>query len=875
MPEDTDDGRPIRMPDQRGVNFKITSSVDSRDSPDPEASPHVNDVPSSECRGGSAPPSTPAATTLPKRTDGRVVRLRTTQIEIPSESDCACKPDVFGGASTEEARTAAVNATLSANSTVPPVANSASVDSRFSAQTVVTVAPKKERRFVRVRTRESSIETDDADYGSVDEPDGGHLGTDRLSRATWRMANQAREAGRIVSIWFGSAASSGSTSGHSTARSTRSTNFSAFSAALGISPSLRTSRALTTTLPEELLRGVSLAEVMSNRGKHLLTNEGAEGDFERSAPTEYFHDFISHDWRTPAWQKYLSLCIIYNMPAAMVISLVAGLCLGVSQMDALAVLPVFWPMEMGKTDIKVAVWGAAICPLSYLSVLLSWQWLRLCLCSSKRTVFLDKLCIHQTDEAMKEEAIRGLAAFLVCSERMVVLWSPRYFTRLWCAYELAAWCYLQKGDARDGLYVFPVATVGYMALVGTVNYVLLMWFDFILPVTPGMLGLGVFAAVMLLTFLMCMRFLRKANSEIADMHTRLSSFNVHAAHCHCCDVQHVTPSGKQLLCDRRLIYKQLSDWLIGEAEQFAEQTAENHLRHFNRIIRTEVSSRLLSKAGLSYWQSVCVALPHLWAFSDRFFRLLEVDAKFACHQLVSHMVLTVVVVPSLVRFGFFVAAQLDRSAVGRCQGLSDLVVSLVIVSFVFIIWTPHYVAATSRSWTLQLSYHALEALAMCLLYRLQYNRRGPLAGCLLLLPGGKAWDLRACKSITPAASSEPRPSLYSPSPRKNSDENAEHVEAREESEREETSIQATTAERSPPVHHLNVSSISRTHIGQDDASKLHDGCVAEQVRPVANPSEATGPNLKNVECVLSSCGTPDIVGLVKSMQPKGITLWTL
>ena len=71
-------------------------------------------------------------------------------------------------------------------------------------------------------------------------------------------------------------------------------------------------------------------------------------------------------------------------------------------------------------------------------------------------VFVDKLCISQTDEALKNEGIRGLAGFLNQARRLVILWSPRYFTRLWCVYEIASWLHLGKGLDSVSLVLMPV-----------------------------------------------------------------------------------------------------------------------------------------------------------------------------------------------------------------------------------------------------------------------------------------------------------------------------------------------------------------------------------------------------------------------------------
>merc|ERR1740130_30394 len=53
-------------------------------------------------------------------------------------------------------------------------------------------------------------------------------------------------------------------------------------------------------------------------------------------------------------------------------------------------------------------------------------------------VFLDKVCIHQTDLEKKQKGIDGLGGFLKRSKNVLVLWDASYFTRLWCTLEMAA-----------------------------------------------------------------------------------------------------------------------------------------------------------------------------------------------------------------------------------------------------------------------------------------------------------------------------------------------------------------------------------------------------------------------------------------------------
>eukprot|EP00971_Amphidinium_carterae_P027501 541814-Amphidinium_carterae.1 len=52
-------------------------------------------------------------------------------------------------------------------------------------------------------------------------------------------------------------------------------------------------------------------------------------------------------------------------------------------------------------------------------------------------VFLDRLCIHQWDEELKQQGVRSLGDVLRKSQSMMVLWSEDYMERLWCIFEIA------------------------------------------------------------------------------------------------------------------------------------------------------------------------------------------------------------------------------------------------------------------------------------------------------------------------------------------------------------------------------------------------------------------------------------------------------
>ena len=80
--------------------------------------------------------------------------------------------------------------------------------------------------------------------------------------------------------------------------------------------------------------------------------------------------------------------------------------------------------------------------ITYALFLVYWQSLRRLW--RQKLVFLDKVCVPQDQEELKKASIHGLSAFLDRSEELLVLWSSKYLTRLWCTFEA------QQVDLKGG-----------------------------------------------------------------------------------------------------------------------------------------------------------------------------------------------------------------------------------------------------------------------------------------------------------------------------------------------------------------------------------------------------------------------------------------
>eukprot|EP00929_Paragymnodinium_shiwhaense_P070085 TRINITY_DN35461_c0_g1_i2.p1 TRINITY_DN35461_c0_g1~~TRINITY_DN35461_c0_g1_i2.p1 ORF type:complete len:596 (-),score=55.08 TRINITY_DN35461_c0_g1_i2:176-1963(-) len=411
-------------------------------------------------------------------------------------------------------------------------------------------------------------------------------------------------------------------------------------------------RRLGTTLPASLLRGVPAHQALAGYGRHWKAISGSSEDFTLSHPTPAIDDFISHDWRTPRVDKTVALCFVYNSTAAVVGSMLFALALtvfrvAVGSRDGMSQEP--QPTVRSFASSGICTFTT---PFVYLLLLFHWQAIRTKLLrglalQSQPLLFLDKLCINQDDEDMKQQGILGLAAFLKSSRRLVLLWSPRYFTRLWCTYELATWCRLGM-KAADTL-LLPVRLPKFV-LVGTLSCTFLgcaRRAGFFLSKLGGRGDVAGFAVLM--TFQFCVIFfivvgvtyvLQGLQLDLEKLNEQLALFTILDAECFCCSNSHVHPTTHaKLPCDRKLVYRTLKDWHgctetkdAAEREEQATKSADGstqitdgddyeYLYAFDDGVRTLLRDLMMTLVSsqtvqLKYLQIITGAVPLLWDCFD-------------------------------------------------------------------------------------------------------------------------------------------------------------------------------------------------------------------------------------------------------------------
>lgn len=158
--------------------------------------------------------------------------------------------------------------------------------------------------------------------------------------------------------------------------------------------------------------------------------------WKRSQKVDGFDFFISHTWRTPGRWKILSLL----MQSGWAHGLLGGF-FGVALILILECFEVIKPVGMGTMIVAgveytfpaspwVMIFGPICIILGVCASLLVPLRSQLC--------FLDMTSIHQSDLKLLERGIYSIGGFLSVSKELRVLYTPPYFTSLWCLFEMVA-----------------------------------------------------------------------------------------------------------------------------------------------------------------------------------------------------------------------------------------------------------------------------------------------------------------------------------------------------------------------------------------------------------------------------------------------------
>lgn len=359
----------------------------------------------------------------------------------------------------------------------------------------------------------------------------------------------------------------------------------------------------TTFAEPGLLRAGQLVDVLKGGGFILRNSEGSADTYELSAGVPKIHSFISHNWSTPRYMKFAALAVHFNFNYA-----VLATCLALGFYVPLACLGYLPLIKMCKTHpvgISCRLIGSGV----FLFNILMWHEVARWFGWRGPSVFLDKVCIHQTNEVLKRRGVESLAAFLCKSECLVIVYADTYFRKLWTVYELAT--FLTMHPTRPIVILSPALCK--MFLLGSMifllrelskSYVNMTFFRvFALSEhddhTAHINRLCVWVLDTMPASLLLCWFLRRLARKHADMYMRAREFRIQTAMCF--DES-----------DRPLVHKNITAFMKHVGLIQPEATQGEALDAFNDLVHREMPRRMdyiMGWTGIPYRYVAAMNLP--------------------------------------------------------------------------------------------------------------------------------------------------------------------------------------------------------------------------------------------------------------------------
>eukprot|EP00931_Biecheleriopsis_adriatica_P054325 TRINITY_DN31956_c0_g1_i1.p1 TRINITY_DN31956_c0_g1~~TRINITY_DN31956_c0_g1_i1.p1 ORF type:complete len:1112 (+),score=105.83 TRINITY_DN31956_c0_g1_i1:101-3436(+) len=201
-----------------------------------------------------------------------------------------------------------------------------------------------------------------------------------------------------------------------------------------------------------LSRGISCWHVIDGFGKVFAGSKGSDSDYSRSSQVLGIDSFLSHEWSIGRYSKFLALCFHLNLHHAVVASmLVLIICFVLALMGQ---LPTFEFTVLGTgNSYPFSPWGMLLSYLTFLAVLFGKQEAYSRLGWQGEIMFLDKLCIHQSDAEKRKLGIMRIPTILADCEQMFAVYTPSYLARLWTLCEV---CIFLATHPSSRLLLSPV-----------------------------------------------------------------------------------------------------------------------------------------------------------------------------------------------------------------------------------------------------------------------------------------------------------------------------------------------------------------------------------------------------------------------------------
>eukprot|EP00434_Breviolum_minutum_P011216 symbB.v1.2.009897.t2/scaffold639.1/size181572/18 len=237
----------------------------------------------------------------------------------------------------------------------------------------------------------------------------------------------------------------------------------------------------------------------------------------------------------------------------------------------------------------------------------------------------DKLCIEQKDAREKTKGILSLAAFLKRSKTLVLLWSPLYFQRLWCTFELVSFLREREVGRTSVLPVKMVVLIAHLNVTWQLLRIVMKVMNSSDTIATEITSWFTILSLLGLVVLPFYHYLGlKIIADISELPQQLKTFQIQEAKCTCCSRNHVDPeTGAEIACDRKLVLYTLKKWQTSQDEDY--------LQSFNALVRQNLLSIFVntlegSFLPLSFYikMAICANAPWLSDLVSELYAELQV-----------------------------------------------------------------------------------------------------------------------------------------------------------------------------------------------------------------------------------------------------------